>query len=52
MKLNTEAIIKQHMIEVTNKETGKKTFLYKKNEDWKEISEEEYNKILGDTNGK
>lgn len=52
MQLQTEATISKHMIEVTNKETGEKQFLYKDNDKWLTISEEDYNKILGDTNGK
>lgn len=52
MKLSTEATILKHAIEVTNKDTGEKQFLYKDNDEWKQISEKEYNNILGDTNGK
>lgn len=52
MKMNTEAKIQQHIIEITKKDTGEKKYLYKMNDEWKEISKEDYNKILGDNNGK
>ena len=51
MQLNTEASIAKHIIEITNNDTGEKQFLYKDNNKWLTISEEDYNKILGDTNG-
>ena len=54
MNLTTEAKILKHVIEITNKDTNKKEFLYKNdNDEWEKISEKEYNNIiLGDTNGK
>ena len=53
MKLNTEAKILTHAIEITHEDTGEKDFLCKNdNDEWIKISEEEYNKILGDNNGK
>lgn len=47
LNLNT-----QELIEVTDKETGNKEFLYLKNGEWQKITEQQYNSIIeGEKNG-
>jgi hypothetical protein len=52
MELMTEATITQ-IIEITDKETGKKEYLISDDEsgEWKTITEEKYLQLIGDNNG-
>lgn len=52
MELMTEATITQ-IIEITDKETGKKKYLISDDEsnEWKTITEEKYLQLIGDNNG-
>ena len=51
MNLDKMRLETKHIIEVTDKNTGEKKFLYTDNGEWITISKEDYNKILGDNNG-
>lgn len=47
MNIEVPFHIKHEVVEVFNKKTQEKSFLMKKNNEWEEITEDEYNKITG-----
>lgn len=51
MMINTEAKILKTTIEVKNNDTGEIQYFYVDDNEWLEISKDEYNKIVGGFDG-